>query len=101
MASTTARLMTACHVGGCACSALMAAAFAVTGSGRLTRRARHRRVMGMLPASIPKVKEANTATTLTCEARMSANRIDRTNTKNAAPPARDGGPGQHQPPGGL
>src|SRR5215469_3487542 len=36
MASTTARLMTVFHVGGCACSALMAAAFAATGSGRLT-----------------------------------------------------------------
>src|SRR6266851_628192 len=31
-----ARLMTAFHVGGCACMALMAAALAATGSGRLT-----------------------------------------------------------------
>ncbi len=41
-------------------------------------------VTGMLPASIPKAKAANTAARLTREAGMPTNRIDRTNTRNTA-----------------
>src|SRR5208337_2330655 len=41
-------------------------------------------VTGTLPASIPKVKAANTAARLAFEAGMPTNRIDKRNTPNAA-----------------
>ena len=41
-------------------------------------------VTGMLPASIPNVKAANTTARLAFEAGMPANRIDNRNTRNAA-----------------